>query len=172
MTNINTIKYCSFAASVAVTVLLSANIPAQAWQLNAAGSDTPYSATNNMQIAHGNGNSAGANRSKGHAAYEDFSGTHASDTPLNNEGMRGSEGMKGEAGSAGAKSASPDMNQPFENFSGTHTTPAAVKTSRQGPSGLEGEAGKAGKTTRDWSAYNINGDVQDGCNRYLRCSGY
>jgi hypothetical protein len=171
MTNTNTTKCCLFAASVAVSVLLSANIPAHARQLDAAWAGTPYSGSEKMQIAHGNGNSAATPRGKVHPAYEDFSGTHSSDTPQNTRGMQGNPGVKGEEGSAGARSVSPDVNQAFEDFSGTHPTPAAMKTSMKGPSGLEGEAGNAGKTAGEWSPYNISGDVQDGCSRYLRCSG-
>jgi hypothetical protein len=95
------------------------------------------------------------------AAYEDFSGTHATTTPKTVEGMQGSVGMKGEAGMAGAKTEMPDINQAFEDYSGTHATPAAVKAGMKGPSGIEGESGRAGRADSGWSPFNLPCDVSD-----------
>jgi hypothetical protein len=164
--NTNTTNYRLFAARIAVSVALSATIPAYASQLNTSLVNSPNSAAQNMQIAYGNGSSAGADRGKGRASYVDFSGT-----PLNTEGMRGKEGMQGEVGPAGAKKTLPDMNQAYEDLSGTHAAPAAEKAGVKGPRGSEGETGKAGKTVGERSHFNFNGDVPDGCSRYLRCNG-
>ncbi|MGB8339812.1 MAG: hypothetical protein WCE43_13250 [Burkholderiales bacterium] len=103
-------------------------------------------------------------------AYEELSGTHAGKTQLTAEGVRGGEGMKGESGKAGSKPSLPNIDQAFEDLSGTHPAAATEKAGMKGSSGQAGESGKAGKMAVEWTAFDINGDVQGGCSKYLRCS--
>jgi hypothetical protein len=103
-------------------------------------------------------------------AYEELSGTHADKTWMAPQGVRGKEGIKGDAGVAGVKSSAAFAYDAFEDLSGTHANPVAAKVGMKGSSGVGGEAGMPGKATSGWSPFNIDGDVQDGCSKYLRCN--
>jgi hypothetical protein len=102
--------------------------------------------------------------------YEELSGTHAGKTWMAPAGARGKEGTKGETGAAGAKSSAAFVYDAYEDLSGTHATPAAVKAGMKGSSGFGGEVGAPGKAVSGWSPFNIDGDAQDGCSKYLRCN--
>ncbi len=102
-------------------------------------------------------------------AYEELSGTHAGKTQMAPEGVFGKEGTKGEAGTAGAKASAAFIYDAYEDLSGTHASSPTVKVGMKGSSGAGGEAGAPGNTTTGWSPFNIEGDVQAGCSKYLRC---
>lgn len=103
-------------------------------------------------------------------AYEELSGTHAGKTWVAPAGVRGKEGTQGEAGAAGAKSSAAFVYDAFEDLSGTHAPSPSNKVGMRGASGSQGEAGSAGNATSGWSPFNVDGDVQDGCSKYLRCN--
>jgi hypothetical protein len=103
-------------------------------------------------------------------AYEELSGTHAGKTQMAPAGARGKEGTQGETGAAGAKSNAAFVYDAFEELSGTHATSPAIKAGMRGSSGRVGESGQAGKVNGNWTRFNVPGDVQDGCSKYLRCS--
>jgi hypothetical protein len=69
-------------------------------------------------------------------SFHDVRSAHPPTAPKTSEGLRGSEGIKGETGMAGAQTAKPDINQAYEDYSGTHSTPpAAAKTNKSRPQG-------------------------------------
>ena len=103
-------------------------------------------------------------------AYEELSGTHAGKIQMAPEGVRGKEGTKGEAGAAGAKPSAAFVYDAYEDLSGTHAPSPSAKVGMKGSSGSQGEAGSSGKAASGWSQFNVDGDVQDGCSKYLRCS--
>jgi hypothetical protein len=111
-------------------------------------------------------------------AYEDLSGTHANTVyDTKKSGMLGREGMEGETGPSGKTSVRTmrdNMNvyDAYEELSGTHATKRTFQSGAQGRSGAEGSAGLAGsKSTEASPLFRIPGDVENGCSKYLRCTG-
>lgn len=103
-------------------------------------------------------------------AYEDLSGTHPGAKYTAPSGMRGREGAAGESGPAGKMTKyTVDINQAYEDLSGTHPTMQISQSGVQGRSGAEGQAGTAGRTSAS-SLFNLQGDVANGCSKFLRCS--
>jgi hypothetical protein len=119
---------------------------------------------------------AQANGSAGYDAYEDLSGTHANTKYSTKDGMRGREGMEGEVGLSGKKAQSAiernvNAYDAYEELSGTHATKRMAQSGAQGRSGTEGSAGAAGRVTGPSPLFKIPGDVENGCSKYLRCTG-
>ncbi len=109
-------------------------------------------------------------------AYEELSGTHAN-SYIQSSGMRGREGMAGEAGPSGkpmlrAVRDNLDVYDAYEELSGTHASKKSFQSGAQGRLGAEGATGLAGsKSTEASPLFRIPGDVDNGCGKYLRCSG-
>ncbi|MGB8338099.1 MAG: hypothetical protein WCD07_07900 [Burkholderiales bacterium] len=104
--------------------------------------------------------------------YEDLSGTHPS-SQITQEGMRGREGAAGERGPEGksmfGRPGVVGAYDAFEELSGTHATKRIAQSGVQGPGGAEGRIGAAGRTSGS-PLYNLPGDVENGCSKFLRCS--
>ena len=95
-------------------------------------------------------------------AYEELSGTHAaSPSPAASAPNKAS----------GFAERAFWLNAAYEELSGTH---ASGKNNQMGFAGRVGEAsarGDAGSTTSTASQlFRIEGDVADGCSKYLRCT--
>jgi hypothetical protein len=122
-----------------------------------------------LPLAHAKGPQAG------YDAYEELSGTHAN-AKYTQSGMRGREGAEGEAGSDGGTMWSKmkrnvNAYDAYEELSGTHASKRIAQSGAQGRSGTEGTTGAAGRITGDSPLFKIPGDLDNGCSKFLRCSG-
>jgi hypothetical protein len=107
-------------------------------------------------------------------AYEELSGTHPSTKYETKDGARGREGAEGESGPAGMTSKmqrNVNAYDAYEELSGTHATKRIAQSGLLGRSGSEGAAGVAGKAAGVSPLFKIPGDVENGCSKFLRCSG-